>query len=80
MLLYFFRKTNKSFFLFIFYRIFKKKILAYDYTIEEYSFAIFLNERKSLSLSTIKTFFSSDELFINILDTFIAKKLLGKFL
>ena len=75
MLLYFFRKTNKSFFLFIFYRIFKKKkILTYDYTIEEYSFAIFLNEKKSLSLSTIKTFFSSDELFINILDTFIAKK------
>ena len=68
------RQTNHSFCLFFIEFLKKKKILAYDYTIEEYSFAIFLNERKSLSLSTIKTFFSSDELFINILDTFIAKK------
>mgnify|MGYP001391092721 CR=1 FL=1 len=52
----------------------ENKIITYDYTIEEYSFAVFLNEKKNLTFSTIKTFFRSDKLLINILDTFIAKK------
>ena len=68
------KQTNHSFCLFFIEFLKEKKISTYDYTIEEYSFAIFFKEKRSLNLNTIKSFFKSDKLLINILDTFIAKK------
>ena len=68
------KQTNHSFCLLFIEFLKKRKISTYDYTIEEYSFAIFFKEEQSLNLNTIKSFFKSDKLLINILDTFIAKK------
>ena len=48
--------------------------MTFDYTVEEYSLAIFLKEEEKINKKIINDFFVSKKFPINFLETFVAKK------
>ena len=54
--------------------------MTFDYTVEEYSCAIFIQKNNKINLSLINEFLNSTKFSINYLDTFIAKNFQRNFL
>tara|TARA_B100000287_G_scaffold93107_1_gene85277 strand:- start:2561 stop:4912 length:2352 start_codon:yes stop_codon:yes gene_type:complete len=68
------RQTNHTFSLLLIEFLKNKRITTYNYTINDYSFGIYYEDKKIINLNLFKEFFSTEKLPINFLETFIAKK------
>ena len=72
------RQTNHTFSLLLIEFLKDKRITTFNYTINDYSFGIYYEDKKIINLNLFKEFFSTEKLPINLLETFIAKKTLRK--
>ena len=68
------RQTNHTFSLLLIEFLKDKSVETFNYTINDYSFGIYYEDKKIINLNLFKEFFSTEKLPINLLETFIAKK------
>lgn len=68
------RQTNQTLSFLIINFLKSSSIIISDYSINEYSLAIFINKDAKINLSLLNNFLKKEKADINFLDTFIAKK------